>query len=120
MLVAEPVRAPAQSDVSDRLSRLSSWTSSLLAAPVERGPRWAYRRLVVSRVESSIVTFSRSGAGGWQFRAITPDGPFEERDLEFSTPESLIASNDVDVVRDSGALRDGRTERRRLEIRRVR
>jgi hypothetical protein len=51
---------------------------------------------------------------------ITPDGPFEELDVEFSTPESLLASGDVEVVRDSGALMEGRVERRRLEIRRTR
>ena len=61
----------------------------------------------------------RAADGEWRFRAITPDGPFEEQDVEFSTPESLIASGDVEVVRDSGALMGGRVERRRLEIRRT-
>lgn len=55
----------------------------------------------MSQPESSIVTYSRAADGAWRFRAITPDGPFEERDLEFSTPEGLIASNDVEVLRDS-------------------
>jgi hypothetical protein len=73
----------------------------------------------VSRLDSSIVTYSRAADGAWRFRAVTPDGPFEERDVEFSTPEALIASGDVEVVRDSGALKEGRVERRRLEIRRI-
>jgi hypothetical protein len=73
----------------------------------------------VSQPESSIVTYSRAPDGAWRFRAITPDGPFEVSDVEFSTPEGLIASNDVEVLRDSGALKDGRVERRRLEIRRI-
>jgi hypothetical protein len=73
----------------------------------------------VSQLDSSIVTYSRAADGGWRFRAITPHGPFEEQDLEFSTPDSLIASRDVEVVRDSGVLKEGRVERRRLEIRRV-
>jgi hypothetical protein len=41
-----------------------------------------------------------------RLRAITPDGPFEEQDVECSTPESLIASDEVEVVRDSGALKE--------------
>ena len=73
----------------------------------------------MSHLDSNIVTYSRSGDGAWRFRAITPDGPFDERDVEFSTPESLIASENVEVVRDSGPLRDARVERRRLEIRRA-
>jgi len=62
----------------------------------------------------------RAADGEWRFRAITPDGPLEEQDVEFSTPESLLASGDVEVVRDSGALMEGRVERRRLEIGRAR
>jgi hypothetical protein len=73
----------------------------------------------VSHLNSNIVTYSRSGNGAWRFESITPDGPFAERDVEFSTPESLIASADVEVVRDSGPLREARVERRRLEIRRA-
>jgi hypothetical protein len=73
----------------------------------------------VSQPESSIVTYTRAADGAWRFRAITPDGPFEEHDMEFSTPDGLIAAADVEVLRDSGALKDGRVERRRLEIRRV-
>ena len=74
----------------------------------------------VSQLDSAVVTYSRAADGEWRFRAITPDGPFEEQDVEFSTPESLLASGDVEVVRDSGALMEGRVERRRLEIRRTR
>jgi hypothetical protein len=70
-------------------------------------------------MDSNIVTYSRSGDGAWRFRSMTPDGPFDERDLEFSTPASLIASKDVEVVRDSGTLKEARVERRRLEIRRA-
>jgi hypothetical protein len=73
----------------------------------------------VSHLESNIVTYSRSGDGAWRFESITPDGPFDERGVEFSTPESLIASESVEVVRDSGPLREARVERRRLEIRRA-
>ena len=71
----------------------------------------------MSHLNSNIVTYSRSGDGAWRFRSITPDGPFDEGDVEFSTPESLIASKDVEVIRDSGPLKDARVERRRLEIR---
>ena len=73
----------------------------------------------MSDPDSSIVTYSRSGEDAWRFRSITPDGPFDAEDVEFSTPESLLASEYVEVVRDSGPLRDGRVERRRLEIRRA-
>ena len=64
----------------------------------------------VSQPESSIVTYSRAADSAWHFRAITPNGPFEEHDLEFSTPDDLIASDDIEVLRDSGALKDGRLE----------
>ena len=74
---------------------------------------------VVSQLDASVVTYSRAADGEWRFRAITPDGPFEERDLDFSTPDSLIASPDVEIVRDSGVLKEGRVERRRLEKRRT-
>ena len=74
----------------------------------------------MSQLDSAVVTYSRAADGEWRFRAITPDGPFEELDVGFSTPESLLASGVVEVVRDSGALMEGRVERRRVEIRRTR